>query len=246
MASVLDHTHPFIVQFLGTTLGDTSSYVHNYLFLSGDMIVKEDQTRSLQDPLSESDTDKLTTNKDIQFGYHSASGKQIRITNNGLGAEKMSPETDYKNGVAYGAQPLKGLAEFEVKMASYGGGWSHSIQVGVMRCKKGATIQSGPGTPEDSEYAKDHYVWAGHRLFNNLVTPRENSDYGYVDLDDLRDGDCIGLRLSRDGTFEFFVNGESQGIAAKSIYTRGTDIYAVVDHCGQCVATIITKAGECS
>ena len=48
--------------------GDTSSYVHNYLLLSGDMKVKEDQTRRLQDPQSESDTDELTTNKDIQFG----------------------------------------------------------------------------------------------------------------------------------------------------------------------------------
>ncbi len=38
---------------------------------------------------------------------------------------------------------------------------------------------------------------------------------------------------------------ESQGIAAKNIYTRDTDFYAVVDHCGHCVSTVITKAGEC-
>ena len=206
------------------------------------MLVEEDQTRRLQDPLA----DELTTNKDIQYGYHSASGELIRITNNGLGAERMNPETDHGNGVAYGAQPLKGLAEFEVKMVSYGGRWSYSIQVGVMRCKKGATIQSGPGIPKNSLDSKDHYVWADCRLFNNLVTPRENSDYGYVDLDDLREGDCVGLRLSRDGTLEFFVNGESQGIAAKNIYTRDTDFYAIVDHCYNCVATVITKAGECS
>ena len=31
------------------------------------------------------------TSEDIQFGYHSASGKHIRITNDGLGAEKINP-----------------------------------------------------------------------------------------------------------------------------------------------------------
>ena len=226
--------------------GDTSSYAHNIniFLLSGNMCVKEDQTRRLQDPLSESDTDELTTNKDIQFGYHSTSGKQIRITNNGLGAEKINPDYTYENGVAYGAQPLKGLAEFEVKMVSYGGGWLISIQVGVMRCLKGITIDH-LSIPENSYNAKDHCVWAGKTLCNNLVTPREKSDYGYVDLDDLREGDCVRLCLSRDGELEFFVNGESQGIAAKNIYTRDTDIYAVLDHYAKCVATVITKAGEC-
>ena len=206
--------------------------------------MKEDQTRRLQDPLSESDTDESTPNKDIQFGYHSAAGRNIRITNNGLGAERMNPEDKYYDAVAYGAQPLKGLAEFEVKMVTYGAKWTYSIQVGLRRCKKGVPIESDPDIPYDSEGAIYHCVWAGQTLSNNLVTPGEDSNYGYVDLRDLREGDCVGLRLSQDGVLEFTVNGESQGIAAKNIYTRDTDVYAVVDHYGRCVATVITKAGE--
>ena len=217
-----------------------------YLLLSGNVLVNEDQTRRLQDPHSEPDTDKLTTNKDIQFGYHSASGKYVRFTNNGLGAERINDYSDYENGVTYGAQPLKGLAEFEVKVVTYGAHWPDPIQVGVMRCKKGATIQSGPGIPENSVDSEDHCVWAGdHRLINNLDTSGGESEYGYVDLDYLCEGDCVRLCLSRDGTLEFFVNGASQGIAAKNIYTRDTDVYAVVDHLSQCAATVITKAGEC-
>ena len=207
--------------------------------------MEEDQTRRLQDPLSESDTDESTPNKDIQFGYHSAAGKHIRITNNGLGAERMNPEYELYDGVAYGAQILKGLAEFEVKVVTYGTNWGVSIQVGLRRRKKGVTIKSGPGIPKDSYFAENHCVWAGQSFSNNFVTPGEKSDYGYVDLDDLREGDCVGLRLSQDGMLEFTVNGESQGIAAKNIYTRDTDVYAVVDHYGRCVATVITKAGEC-
>ena len=229
--------------------GYTSSYVRKctYFFLSDDMLVEEDQIRRLQDPLSQSDTDESTPNKDIQFGYHSAAGECIRITNNGLGAERMDPEGTSFDGIAYGAQPLKGLAEFEVKMVAYVAKWSttESLGLGIRRCKKGVPIESGPDIPTDSFDADYHCVWFGQKLFNNLATPREKSDYGYVDLDDLREGDCVGLRLSQGGVLEFTVNGESQGIAAKNIYTRDTDVYAVVDHSDRGVATVITKAGEC-
>ena len=91
------------------------------------MFVMKDQMRRLQDPLSNPDTDEFVPNKDIQFSYHSASGKQIRITNDGLGAERMNPDTKYWDGVAYGALPLKGLAEFEVKIVSFRANWSTSL-----------------------------------------------------------------------------------------------------------------------
>ena len=58
-----------------------------------------------------------------------------------------------------------------------------------------------------------------------LATPTQCRDYGYVDLYDLHEGDRIGLRLSQDGVLEFFVNGESQDIAARDVYTRNSDVY---------------------
>ena len=192
-----------------------------------------------------SGTDNLVPNKDIQFGYHSASGKQIRLTNNGLGAERMNPDSVRNNGVACGARPLKGRAEFEVKI--YRGKWSDSLGFGVMRCKKGVPIKSSD-IPGDPSSAVNHFIWIGHRLCNNQFTVTDIdklSDYGYVDLEDLREGDCVGLHLSENGVLEFTVNGESQGIAATNVYNRNTDVYAVVDHWGDCVATVITKAGEC-
>ena len=149
------------------------------------------------------------------------------------------------NGVAYGAHPLKGMAEWEVKIVSYGAEWTSSLGLGVMRCEKGVPIEPGSSIPSDSHRAANHCLWGDHRLFNNIVTPREESEYGYVNLNDLHEGDYVGLRLSQDGVLEFFVNGESQGVAAKNIYTRSSDVYAIVDHYGQCVATVITKAGKC-
>ena len=204
------------------------------------MMVKNNQTRTIPQPI----TCNFVPNEDIQFGYDSASGKQIRITNDGLGAERVDPNKEFYNGVAYGAHLLKGLAEFEVKIVSYGTRWYGTIRFGVMRCKKDVPIEHGPSIPSDSRYAANHCVWSNRQLWNNAVSPSEKSDYGYVDLDDLREGDCVGLRLSQDGVLEFFVNDESQGIAAKNIYTRNSDVYAVVEHNANCVATVITKAGE--
>ena len=212
-------------------------------------MVKNYQTRRLQqDSPSKPATAKFMPNEDIQFGYHNASGKQIRITNDGLGAERMDPNEEWGDGVSYGAHPLKGMAEFEVKIVSYGAGWHGSIRFGVMRRNKGVPIEPCPSIPRASYDATNHCVWGIQQLWNNLVTPGKQSDYGYVDLLDLREGDCVGLRLSQDGSgvLELFVNDESQGIAAKNIYTRNSDVYAVVDHCDSCVATVITKAGEYS
>ena len=208
-------------------------------------MVRDDQSRRQEDSTSKPATANFVPNKDIQFGYHSALGEQIRISNDGLGAEKMDPDRVRDDGVAYGAHPLKGMAEFEIKIVSYESKWTWSLGFGVMRCEKGVPIEPGPSIPSYLEDTANHCLWVDHRLFNNIVTPNEESEYGYVNLNDLREGDCIGLRLSQDGVLEFFVNGESQGIAAKNIYTRNSDVYAVVEHCGNCVATVITKAGEC-
>ena len=210
------------------------------LLLGKYMKVRKDQTKRVL-----SATDNLVPNKDIQFGYHSESGKKIKITNNGLGAERMDPDSVISNGVAYGAQPLKGRAEVEVEIVSYGAGYNTSLSFGVMRCKKGVPIKS-IDIPGDPIYAVNHFVWFEQEVHNNLVTVHgEITDYGYVDLADLREGDRVGLCLSQDGVLEFTVNGESQGTVAPNLYDRNYDLYAVVDHWGQCVATTITKAGEC-
>ena len=66
------------------------------------MVVRDDQSRRRQeDSTSKPATANFVPNKDIQFGYHSASGEQIRINNDGLRAERMDPDRVAGNGVAY-------------------------------------------------------------------------------------------------------------------------------------------------
>lgn len=180
----------------------------------------------------------------IQFGYHSVSSSQIKITDDGLAAEKRDADSQYAHGVAYGARPLKGTAEFEVKIASYGTGWSGTLKLGVMRCKKDVPLVTGTSIPRYSPEGVDHCVWSSDKLHNRLVTPVVESNYGNTNLDDLREGDRVGMRLSHDGVLVFFVNGKSQGVAAENIYDRNCDVYAVVDHYANCRATVITRAGK--
>ena len=203
------------------------------------MLKDTHQSRRQYDPQADQTTAEVVLKQDIQFGYHSASGKHVKITNDGLRAKKMDV---LGNGVACGAQPLKGVAEFEVKIVSHRSG----LHFGVMRCKKNAPVKSGHNFPHISFAVLNHCIWADQRLCNNLVTPSKLSAYGSIDLEDLREGDYVGLRLSEDGVLEFTVNSESQGIAAKNVYARDSDIYAVVDHYGNHAATAITKAGECT
>ena len=72
----------------------------NYLWA---YVRNDGQTIGQLDPLSEPATANFVPSDDIQFGYHNASGEQMRITNDGLGADSMQD-----NDVAYGAPPLKG------------------------------------------------------------------------------------------------------------------------------------------
>lgn len=202
--------------------------------------------RRQQDPPTEpttvQETRTFVLEEVTQFGFHNVASHQIKISDDGLSAEKKDPDSHYAHGVAYGARPLKGTAEFEVKISSYGTGWSGTLKLGVMRCKKDMPLISGPTIPRYSPEGVDHCVWSSDKLHNRLNAPVE-TNYGLTNLDDLREGDRVGLRLSHDGVLVFFVNGKSQGIAAENIYDKNCDVYAVVDHYANCKATSITRAG---
>ena len=182
----------------------------------------------------------------IQFGFHDTCSDQMRITENGLKAEKKDPTLHYAHGVAYSALPLKGTAEFEVSMIDYGTGWSGTLKLGVAKYKSGQTIQINR-IPRYSPEAANHCVWSSDKIHNRLQsnpTGSQERQYGTTDLDSLREGDKLGLRLNHDGKLVFFVNGESQGVAAEKVYEKGHDVFVVVDHYANCKATTITRAGK--
>lgn len=136
-----------------------------------------------------------------------------------------------------------GTAEFEVELISYDfAEWRESLKLGVMRCKTGSKINQ-KDIPCYTPGCTHHCVWSSDRVHKRLTDSYVEQCYGIVNLDELRAGDRVGMCITYDGNLELFVNGRHQGIAAEGIYQRGYDVYAVVDHCGNCKATKITRAG---
>lgn len=181
--------------------------------------------------------------KEVQFGFHPVCSSQIQIAENGTEADKKDPSSHYAYGVAYGARPLRGTTEFEVEVTSYGTVWSGTLKLGVMRWKKGRPL-TAKDVPRYSPEGTDYCVWSANKIHNRLSGqwgPVEKI-YGKTTLDDLRENDRLGFRLTHDGSLIFFVNGESNGIAAKEVYQPGYDVYPVIDHYANCKATRIVRA----
>ncbi len=179
------------------------------------------------------------------FGFHSVSSDQIAVSENGLKAEKKDPSLHYAHGVTYGAKPLQGTSEFEVELLDYGTGWSGTIKLGVAKYKTGQSFLCNQ-IPRYSPEASSHCVWSSDKIHNRLQTGQtvREKQYGTRNLDSLREGDRIGLRLKYDGSLVFFVNGKDQGLAAENVYEKGHDIYPMVDHYANCKSTMITRSGE--
>ena len=165
-----------------------------------------------------------------------------QISDDRRSAAKRDPSATYAYGVVYGERPLRGTAEFEVELVSYGTGWSGTLKLGVMRCKTGSCV-TDKNIPRYSPEGTHHCVWSSDKLHNRLTDCFTEQHYGEINLDELRAGDRLGMRVSHDGTLEFFVNGRHQGVAAENLYQKGYDVYAVVDHYANCKATRITRSG---
>ena len=180
----------------------------------------------------------------VEFGFHSIHGCNIKFSKYGLLAERIYPSDTFNGGIAYGAKVLSGTTEFEVEITSCKTNWSGTVKLRVMQCKAGSKIEHSD-IPQYSLDVKFYCMWSSHRVFNKLVGysgPIER-EYSSTRLENLHEGNRLGLRVSYDGVLTFFVNGKSQGIAAQDVYQEGYDLYPVVDVYGRCTAVRITRAG---
>ena len=56
-----------------------------------------------------------------------------------------------------------------------------------------------------------------------------------------KQGDKLGMEISREGTLQFLVNDRSQGAAATNVYSTDKLVYGFVDHYGQAVTSTIAE-----
>ena len=188
-----------------------------------------------------SSEDTFVLRSAVEFGFHPVHGSSIKLSENGLLAERNEFTS---SSVVYGAKVLRGTTEFEVEITSYEKIWAGTLKLGMIQCKAGSKI-SHSDIPLHLLVAKSYCAWSSCSVLNRLVgySGPTAKKYGSTDLDSLREGDRLGLRVSHDGVLTFFVNGKSQGVAAQGVYQDGYDLYPVVDVNAKCKAVRITRAG---
>lgn len=180
----------------------------------------------------------------VQFGFHTVGGSDIIFSEGHLQAR--SKDFNSINALIYAAKPIKfpgNRCTFEVvikEYQSYPKGM-FSINVGVIRLPAGTVLRQS----EISTYTKAFCMWFADKLHNSLGgSGMAEKKYGTVSLDDLREGDRVGLRLTPSNNLHFFVNGKNQGVAVRDLLRKGSDIYPVVAVCFNCRAVKVTRAGQ--
>lgn len=185
--------------------------------------------------------------KDIQFGFHKKARENVFVSQSSRRA--MIVDQSRGAGTAYTARPLSGVAEFEVRLLEYAGGIRGSLKLGLMRRKANDQVPA-LSIPRLSEHRDNSCVWSQSKFKEKTEFQNNFGDvhllryYGIVNLCDLRQDDCLGLQVSAEGDLSFFVNGVSQGVAARQVYQAGLEVYCFVELMESCKAVEITRAGK--
>uniref|UniRef100_A0A8C2ZRF5 Neuralized-like protein 4 n=1 Tax=Cyclopterus lumpus TaxID=8103 RepID=A0A8C2ZRF5_CYCLU len=157
-------------------------------------------------------------------------GTLIKLSNNNKTAERRRPLDEFNNGVVMTNRPLRHNEMFEIRIDKLVDKWSGSIEIGVTthnpnnldypatmtNLRSGTIMMSGCGI-----------------LTNGKGTRREYCEFS---LDELQEGDHIGLMRKASGALHFYINGIDQGVAAAQ---TPDVVYGVVDLYGMAVKVTI-------
>uniref|UniRef100_A0A674CRD5 Neuralized-like protein 4 n=1 Tax=Salmo trutta TaxID=8032 RepID=A0A674CRD5_SALTR len=173
-------------------------------------------------------TSGMMTNDALLF--HEKCGTLIKLSNNNKTAERRRPLDEFNNGVVMTNRPLRHNEMFEIRIDKLVDKWSGSIEIGVTthnpnnldypatmtNLRSGTIMMSGCGI-----------------LTNGKGTRREYCEFS---LDELQEGDHIGLMHKASGALHFYINGIDQGVAAAQTPPM---VYGVVDLYGMAVKVTI-------
>uniref|UniRef100_A0ABM5GQC4 Neuralized-like protein 4 n=1 Tax=Pogona vitticeps TaxID=103695 RepID=A0ABM5GQC4_9SAUR len=170
----------------------------------------------------------MTSNDALLF--HEKCGTLIKLSNNNKTAERRRPLDEFNNGVVMTNRPLRDNEMFEIRIDKLVDKWSGSIEIGVTthnpnnleypatmtNLRSGTIMMSGCGI-----------------LTNGKGTRREYCEFS---LDELQEGDHIGLTRKSNNALHFYINGIDQGVATT---LTPLVVYGVVDLYGMAVKVTI-------
>ncbi|KAJ3585717.1 hypothetical protein NHX12_014436 [Muraenolepis orangiensis] len=183
---------------------------------------------------------------------HPRSGKLIGLSNSNRTAQRNQPVQEFNHGLVLSREPLTDRDVFTVRidkkvnMEEVGGppscgdvyptvnSWSGSIEIGVT-----ALDPAGLDFPSSATGLKGgSWIVSGCSVLRDGRSVLE--EYGR-DLDQLAEGDRVGIQRSARGELHLWVNGQDCGAAASGLPAR---LWAVVDLYGKCTQDAGLQNGE--
>ncbi|KAL5014249.1 hypothetical protein ScPMuIL_008519 [Solemya velum] len=163
--------------------------------------------------------------------FHSRTGALVSLSNDNKTAQRNHPTQEFNNGVILSNEPLLDNVLFEVKFDKKVNSWSGSIEIGVTTCDpnnlnfpiSATGFREGTWVMSGSSILKD-----GHSMIE---------EYG-CDLDQLTEGDKVGVMRTPQGGLNIYINGVDQGTAVTGIPPK---VYAVVDMYGKCAQVSVVE-----
>ena len=132
---------------------------------------------------------------------------------------KIPGDTSAKEFSLFRTNRLRRTGELELQLELKAGATSNDIEVGLERCMVGGGGHAGAIDPIRDSCCTFLASGAVFNYFkrNALVNINYPQDKALLSQGVSR----IGLKITRDGALEFFVNGQSLGVAAEAVYKLG-------------------------
>lgn len=167
--------------------------------------------------------------------FHNRCGSLVKLSVNCRTAERRRPLDEFNNGVVMTHRPLKENELFEIRIDKLVDKWSGSIEVGVTT--HNPTALHFPATMTNMRSGTIMMSGCGI-LTNGKGTRRE---YGEFNLDELREGDRVGMMRKSNGNLHYYINGQDQGVAATRV---SQTLWGVIDLYGMTIKVTIVDRDE--
>uniref|UniRef100_A0A9J7XPJ9 Neuralized-like protein 4 n=1 Tax=Cyprinus carpio carpio TaxID=630221 RepID=A0A9J7XPJ9_CYPCA len=162
---------------------------------------------------------------------HPRSGKLIGLSNSNRTAQRNQPVQEFNHGLVLSREPLRDRDVFTVRIDKKVNSWSGSIEIGVT-----ALDPAGLEFPSSATGLKGgSWIVSGCSVLKDGRSVLE--EYGR-DLDQLGEGDCVGIQRNGKGELHLWVNGQDCGTAASGLPSR---LWAVVDLYGKCTQVTVVS-----
>lgn len=179
--------------------------------------------------------DIFDTNDRLRLHFHNRCGSLVKLSSNSRTAERRRPLDEFNNGVVMTHRPLRDNELFEIRIDKLVDKWSGSIEVGVTT--HNPTALHFPATMTNMRSGTIMMSGCGI-LTNGKGTRRE---YGEFNLDELREGDRVGMMRKSNGNLHYFINGQDQGVAATRV---SPTLWGVIDLYGMTIKVTIVDRDE--